>query len=408
MEHTADITNQQFNFRIKHMHEPIKAELDIDSYTHNGTLAIILMRTQPFPEEMEDYLKYGDGEKFREFYGAITVNLESSERLQPNVQFIDENNLPGIGDWLEKNDIAHPTGMMSRSGWCLYPAYEFNIPQENLDEIISRRMEINPEQTEQVLKEGAYLELLDIKDELDRCMTLGELKESWLSMPDTVKERVNFPEKIFIDGAGSHTFKEWSLLRFTSQIPKGLPAYSLEEARAKLDSMKEKVYQEGCKQETFIIPNGERTRFGEVELNKVTTDFPTEHSNPFLIEERNESGRLTAEYIAIDTSYNDNMKSGPCLEHIDGRITAFTTYTADLSADESLSDARCTFSQKGSLIAVTEGKTGPSCGHIQQTDDYNKAVNFCRDSMHKDIDKIISKIETHGETQQQKSRGPRR
>jgi hypothetical protein len=58
------------------------------------------------------------------------------------VQFIDENNLPGIGAWLRANNIAHPTGYHCPSGYCMYEAYAFNLPEKDLKEVINRRNEL--------------------------------------------------------------------------------------------------------------------------------------------------------------------------------------------------------------------------------------------------------------------------
>ena len=77
--------------------------------------------------------------QFCEPFGVITVNLFESGILPYNVQFVDENNLPGIGAWLKKNGIAEPTGVHSRSGYCMYEAYSFKIPEKALREIIDRR-----------------------------------------------------------------------------------------------------------------------------------------------------------------------------------------------------------------------------------------------------------------------------
>ena len=40
--------------------------------------------------------------------------------------FVDTNNLPGIEDFLEENDIAFPTGRKEPSGFCIYPEYKLN------------------------------------------------------------------------------------------------------------------------------------------------------------------------------------------------------------------------------------------------------------------------------------------
>lgn len=59
-------------------------------------------------------------------YGAVTVNL--CHRLQSDeLAFVDENNMPGIGKWLERNHIALSLCMNARSGFCEYPLYMFTI-----------------------------------------------------------------------------------------------------------------------------------------------------------------------------------------------------------------------------------------------------------------------------------------
>ena len=64
---------------------------------------------------------------FTDLYDVITVNFVESQLLPVGAQFIDENNHPGIGKWLEKNGIARPLDIWIRSGFCRYPAYEFNL-----------------------------------------------------------------------------------------------------------------------------------------------------------------------------------------------------------------------------------------------------------------------------------------
>lgn len=75
----------------------------------NGTLAI---------QAMTDY-----GEPF----ATITVNIPASICCKPTCQYVDVNNVPGITEFLEKNKLAHPTGRMGCSGYCIYPEYEFNL-----------------------------------------------------------------------------------------------------------------------------------------------------------------------------------------------------------------------------------------------------------------------------------------
>ena len=74
-----------------------------ESY-RNGTVALVM-----------DTM---DGEE----YAVATVNL--CHPLQSDCfAFLDENNLPGIGDWIEKNDLGVRMGVTATSGFCRYPLY---------------------------------------------------------------------------------------------------------------------------------------------------------------------------------------------------------------------------------------------------------------------------------------------
>ena len=63
------------------------------------------------------------GDKLWEDWGTITVNLMTN--LGERQAFIDENKMPGIGELLENNGLAKPTGIMQQRGDCVYPLYEF-------------------------------------------------------------------------------------------------------------------------------------------------------------------------------------------------------------------------------------------------------------------------------------------
>ena len=406
MEQITDITKQDYHYNSPYNGEKLDVRLEALTYGHNGTLAISMVCHTRSIMEIEELTRMGmswEAADEMEDYATLTVNLEGSDRLPLNVQFIDENNLPGIGDWLEKNGIAQPTGLKARSGWCEYPAYAFNLPKEKLEEVLQQRMKKSPLHTGEVLKPLDKESAKALKDDLDRCMTLYELKDSWHMMPEPVRDQITFPESIAIDGKEYHTVKEWEQERFTAPLPKDLPAWCYQEARIRFDEYKDKFVPSGCRIESFPIPEGELRRYGNIELNQVTHYFPTEYSNPFLVEERGDDGKILKEYFAIDTSYNDNVKSGPCIEHI-GELTAFTMYSADITSDLCLRDARCTFSPKGALITVMEGDFGPQCGQIRQTDRYMKAVDSCRECLHKALEKAISRLETMTKTQN-KSKG---
>lgn len=85
-----------------------KVSLRFESYRNNGTLAVAM-----------------DDVSEEDLYAVITVNLNSP--LQSDTMaFLDENNHPGIGAWLQKKGIAFPLGYAERSGFCTYPLYSFN------------------------------------------------------------------------------------------------------------------------------------------------------------------------------------------------------------------------------------------------------------------------------------------
>ncbi len=70
----------------------------------NNTLAVVMYTTSGEP------------------YGNVTINLNhplQSDRMA----FLDENNMPGIGKWIEKNGLGSFTGVKACSGFCVYPLY---------------------------------------------------------------------------------------------------------------------------------------------------------------------------------------------------------------------------------------------------------------------------------------------
>lgn len=61
--------------------------LEKNTYRNNGSIAILMYNMDDEP------------------YGAVTVNL--CHHLQSDeLAFVDENNMPGIGKWLERNHLA--------------------------------------------------------------------------------------------------------------------------------------------------------------------------------------------------------------------------------------------------------------------------------------------------------------
>ena len=143
----SEVLDRQYSIRLFDSMPPMEVMCSLASYTNNGTLALQLFNKTDIPE---GYLPSGDPKKlFCEPFGIVTVNLFESGLLPYNVQFVDENNLPGIGAWLRQNGIAQPTGLHAASGYCLYEAYRFNIPEKDLKEVIDRRQQLGTQPMEQ-------------------------------------------------------------------------------------------------------------------------------------------------------------------------------------------------------------------------------------------------------------------
>ena len=62
--------------------------------------------------------------------GNITVNLDSPlSGSKKTHAFVDTNNgkVFDVERFLERYDLAQPTGFMARSGYCTYPEYKFDL-----------------------------------------------------------------------------------------------------------------------------------------------------------------------------------------------------------------------------------------------------------------------------------------
>ena len=86
----------------------IQITLQIRSY-QNGNLAIQL-------------LDWDAG--YPELWNTLTVNL--SRRCEKDCAFIDTNNNgDNILPWLIPHGLGVPTGVLARSGYCVYPEFRF-------------------------------------------------------------------------------------------------------------------------------------------------------------------------------------------------------------------------------------------------------------------------------------------
>jgi hypothetical protein len=86
---------------------------ELGNYTENGNLYVgIISHDEGYPVPWQN----------------LTVNL--SVECAPNRAYIDTNNNGNeIIFWLVENGLGDTTGNMLRSGWCMYPEFEFNMDE---------------------------------------------------------------------------------------------------------------------------------------------------------------------------------------------------------------------------------------------------------------------------------------
>ncbi len=108
--------------------KPLQVLVRYRKYDVNSTLAVLLYaKSEDFYDVDDDFLpKFDD---YDELYAVLTVNLPESEMLDPDTQFIDNNNHPWAYKWLIDNELAEPTGLIGRSGFCNYPAMKFHMAE---------------------------------------------------------------------------------------------------------------------------------------------------------------------------------------------------------------------------------------------------------------------------------------
>jgi len=70
-------------------------------------------------------LYLGMVDKDGEYYGDLTVNLPNSGTLPSDCAFLDTNNVEDAVGLMVRNGLGRPTGQMARSGFCVYPVFQF-------------------------------------------------------------------------------------------------------------------------------------------------------------------------------------------------------------------------------------------------------------------------------------------
>lgn len=82
--------------------------LETAEYQNNNSLAVIMFSAEG------------------ELYDDVTVNLNHPMQSK-RMAFLDENNMPGIGQWIEKNKLGSFTGVKACYGFCVYPLYLLDL-----------------------------------------------------------------------------------------------------------------------------------------------------------------------------------------------------------------------------------------------------------------------------------------
>lgn len=102
-------------FNLVSYGQTIPVYFNIEEYVNSSSLAL---------ELIDD-----SNPKCHEPYAGVTVCLPASNLLENKATdaYIDTNNFPKVEDFLIKNNIAKPLGYSAMSGFCVYPAYRFNL-----------------------------------------------------------------------------------------------------------------------------------------------------------------------------------------------------------------------------------------------------------------------------------------
>lgn len=100
-----------FNFETKYSKYK-NCYLEVNNYMVDGSFCI-------------DIYNYEEGNIAR-----ITTCL-NNPFLSENQGYVDTNNCPWAVDLIERLHLGTPSGITSRSGYCEYPLYDFNIDELN-------------------------------------------------------------------------------------------------------------------------------------------------------------------------------------------------------------------------------------------------------------------------------------
>lgn len=116
------------NYEVLRFGRRIEVWLEYDEYDAFHSLAAFLyFKPAIMNEPIYDVTDSEWMPSGLELFAAITINLPESAHLPYGTQFVDVNNYPWIDEWLIENSIATPTGIIAKSGFCIYPAFKFGL-----------------------------------------------------------------------------------------------------------------------------------------------------------------------------------------------------------------------------------------------------------------------------------------
>ncbi len=120
-------------YQVQNYGRTVRVVVRYKEYVASSALAVALY-SLPYdlPDAEVDSQQVTDDD-FNELYAVLTVNLPESGSLAWGTQFIDTNNHPWAYGWLIDNGLAEPTDILGRSGFCVYPAMKFHLPEQCRD-----------------------------------------------------------------------------------------------------------------------------------------------------------------------------------------------------------------------------------------------------------------------------------
>ena len=290
--------------------KPVEVMVGLSTYSQTGALAVQLFCSKDgiLSTEWEGDLK----ELFTEPYAVITKNTLGFETLPFFKQYVDEEKLPGIGAWLQDNEIAT---LSEDDKTC--PIYRFNIYDALTEE---ERWSINKRLQEGRLKapEATYTSgkrkfIHEYIDQLEQCYIISDVIHVTDRFPAWLKQRLRIPDtikgyKLVLPITGWE--RMWEEAK--AALPESGYPKNLDEAKKRL---KEFV-------DNYVIDVDHRVCVAQGKSGRYmrcgTPIYKEEYkSTPVLMQRIDNNGFLLEEYCACLNPFGEPMNVGPSIEYDD-------------------------------------------------------------------------------------------